>query len=108
MTAGAAATGRTRAAILKRPFAVLVLAAVLFCGAAPGRTAQVTGATRGDAPADVRVTDLAEMVAGLSRKHPDKADISQSVYLSAAASVHVHVPGFEQTTPLHIAFRPET
>lgn len=50
----------------------------------------------------MRVTDLASLVAGFARDYPDKADVSHSLYLSASASVHVHVLGFEQTAPLHI------
>jgi len=74
-----------------------------LCGApAPGQAAPEAEAARQQSPAAVRITDLAELVAGFVRDYPDKSDVSHPLYQSAAASVHVHALGFEQTVPLHI------
>jgi hypothetical protein len=51
---------------------------------------------------DIDVTDVGARLAEIARQYPDRSDYSETYYGSAAASVHMHVMGDEQTSPLHI------
>lgn len=86
-----------------RSFLTAVIAAALYLPGLPGHAADPPPTAPGDpALRSVLVVDLAQRVADVGRDHADKSDVSQLLYLSAAASVHLHVLGYEQTAPLHI------
>lgn len=87
---------------MKKTFCFVAIGVGLCLAGPPGQAAPKSETTLPGSVPGVRIVDLAKLVADIGRENPDKSDVSQSLYDSAAASVHLHVLGYEQTAPLHI------
>jgi hypothetical protein len=81
---------------------LLAVAGIGLLLTSPIPSAPAAGGIAPDGGPAVTHYDLASFLAAVAREHPMAADTVQEYYRSGNASLHLHILGREQTTPLHI------